>query len=365
VLGQAQTPRKRLLGIAAIVLAVLSVPTVGAADPTPSAESLRRENASLASLSHAALLSVYSLDARLERARTRLVALDTQTRRLRAEQASLRRQLTVAHEGVAISQRRLASRLRLLYEQHDVTAVEVVLGSKTLDDALTALDNLDRVAALDETVLAQVRSAKRRLTSASTALADRAARLAAARRDAAATAAALDRTRSERQEYIARLASQRQLNEAQIERIEAQARAARVRTERLLAAASPAPSSPVAVPAAAPAPAAEEELAAEEEPAAEVEPAAAPELAGRTMTVTATGYSLPGTTATGLAVGWGVAAVDPNVIPLGTTMTVPGYGTAVAADTGGAVVGATIDLWFPTVAQASAWGRRTVTVVLR
>ena len=42
---------------------------------------------------------------------------------------------------------------------------------------------------------------------------------------------------------------------------------------------------------------------------------------GRTITVTATGYSLPGSTATGLPVGWGVAAVDPAVIPLGTHMT--------------------------------------------
>ena len=45
-------------------------------------------------------------------------------------------------------------------------------------------------------------------------------------------------------------------------------------------------------------------------------------------------------------------------------MTVPGYGEAVAADTGGSVSGATIDLWFPTVAQANAWGRRTVTITL-
>ena len=81
--------------------------------------------------------------------------------------------------------------------------------------------------------------------------------------------------------------------------------------------------------------------------------------------MTATGYSLPGTTATGLPVGWGVVAVDPSVIPLGTHMTIPGYGEAVAADTGGAVVGATIDLWFPTTAQANAWGRRAVTIVLR
>jgi len=65
-----------------------------------------------------------------------------------------------------------------------------------------------------------------------------------------------------------------------------------------------------------------------------------------------------------MPVGWGIIAVDPSVIPLGTRMEIPGYGTGVAADTGSAVQGATIDLWFPTSAQALAWGRRTVTITL-
>ena len=82
----------------------------------------------------------------------------------------------------------------------------------------------------------------------------------------------------------------------------------------------------------------------------------------RTLTVSATAYDLPGRTSTGLPVGWGIAAVDPSVIPLGTHIVVPGYGVAVAADTGSSVVGATIDLWFPSEAQADAWGRRTVTI---
>jgi 3D (Asp-Asp-Asp) domain-containing protein len=62
--------------------------------------------------------------------------------------------------------------------------------------------------------------------------------------------------------------------------------------------------------------------------------------------------------------GWGVVAVDPSVIPLGTRMTVPGYGEGVAADTGGSVIGNKIDLWFPTREQALAWGQRTVTITL-
>jgi 3D (Asp-Asp-Asp) domain-containing protein len=99
-------------------------------------------------------------------------------------------------------------------------------------------------------------------------------------------------------------------------------------------------------------------------PAATTFASTAPSAGGRTITVSATGYALPGTTATGLPVGWGVVAVDPSVIPLGTHMSIPGYGEAVAADTGGAIIGSTIDLWFPTVAQANAWGRRVVTITL-
>jgi 3D (Asp-Asp-Asp) domain-containing protein len=80
--------------------------------------------------------------------------------------------------------------------------------------------------------------------------------------------------------------------------------------------------------------------------------------------VSSSGYALRGRTATGISTAPGVVAVDPSVIPLGTRMSIPGYGIGIAADTGGAVVGNTIDLWFPTVEQALQWGRRTVTVTL-
>jgi 3D (Asp-Asp-Asp) domain-containing protein len=84
----------------------------------------------------------------------------------------------------------------------------------------------------------------------------------------------------------------------------------------------------------------------------------------RSLTVTITGYALTGRTATGLPVGYGVAAVDPRVIPLGTHILVPGYGDAVAADVGGGIVGSRVDVWFPTEAQAHAWGLRTVRIAL-
>jgi len=54
-----------------------------------------------------------------------------------------------------------------------------------------------------------------------------------------------------------------------------------------------------------------------------------------------------GITATGVPVTHGVVAVDPNVIPLGTRMYIPGYGLGVAADTGGGISGNMIDLGYP------------------
>ncbi|PEX92104.1 3D domain-containing protein [Bacillus cereus] len=57
-------------------------------------------------------------------------------------------------------------------------------------------------------------------------------------------------------------------------------------------------------------------------------------------------------------------AVDPAVIPLGSTVYVEGYGTAIAGDTGSAIKGHIIDLLMPDSATANAWGRRTVKVTV-
>ena len=84
----------------------------------------------------------------------------------------------------------------------------------------------------------------------------------------------------------------------------------------------------------------------------------------RTLTVSSTGYTIRGRTSTGIPTAPGVVAVDPSVIPLGTRLTIPGYGVGIAADTGSAVQGNTIDVWFPTKALALQWGRRVVTVTI-
>ena len=347
MLGQAHTPRRRLLPFVAIAVLVLTASAVGAADASRTS-SLRKNDAQLAAKSRAAVLGLYSLDAQLSAAHARVLSLQSQATALRAEKQSVAQELAIARHGSAVAQRQLAMRLRLLYEQGNVEPLEIVFGSKNLDEALTNIDNLSRASSQGKDVLRQLKAARRETLAARRTLAARGAALNRATAQARATATALAETRAARSAYIGSLARERRLTEQQIRGLEAQAQAAQERSATLSRTAA-ATSSFAAVTAPAPQTTAVSTITRG---------------AGRTITVNATGYSLGGNTATGLPVGWGVVAVDPAVIPLGSHMSIPGYGEAVAADTGGSVVGATIDLWFPTVGQANAWGRRTVTIVI-
>ena len=71
-----------------------------------------------------------------------------------------------------------------------------------------------------------------------------------------------------------------------------------------------------------------------------------------------------GITATGLRATYGIVAVDPKVIPLGTKLFIPGYGPALAADTGGWVKGNRIDLVFNSLEECYRWGRRSIKVYI-
>lgn len=57
-----------------------------------------------------------------------------------------------------------------------------------------------------------------------------------------------------------------------------------------------------------------------------------------------------------------VVAVDPSVIPLGSTVWVEGYGCAVAGDTGSAIQGNKIDLFYSNQSKVESFGFRTVRV---
>jgi Uncharacterized protein conserved in bacteria len=69
-------------------------------------------------------------------------------------------------------------------------------------------------------------------------------------------------------------------------------------------------------------------------------------------------------TASGLKPGYGVVAVDPRFIPLGTRLYIDGYGYAVAGDTGGAIKGSRIDLGYDSDRAARQFGRKNVRVLI-
>jgi 3D (Asp-Asp-Asp) domain-containing protein len=68
-------------------------------------------------------------------------------------------------------------------------------------------------------------------------------------------------------------------------------------------------------------------------------------------------------TRTGTGVYKGIIATDPSVIPLGTRMYVPGYGYGIAADTGGGVIGAHIDLAYGNN-DVYDWGSKYVEICI-
>ncbi|OLQ52246.1 hypothetical protein BHT94_20405 [Bacillus licheniformis] len=95
------------------------------------------------------------------------------------------------------------------------------------------------------------------------------------------------------------------------------------------------------------------------------------ESTGKVMTVSSTAYTAScsgcsGHTATGVNLknnpNAKVIAVDPNVIPLGSKVHVEGYGYAIAADTGSAIKGNKIDVFFPEKSSAYRWGNKTVKI---
>lgn len=86
-----------------------------------------------------------------------------------------------------------------------------------------------------------------------------------------------------------------------------------------------------------------------------------------TYTMEATAYSGDTITATGVTPvrnpnGLSTIAVDPSIIPLGSKVYIPGYGEAIAADTGGAIKGHRIDLFLNSENECINWGRQNVTL---
>jgi 3D (Asp-Asp-Asp) domain-containing protein len=331
--------RRLALGLAlgAALLLGVFLPGAEGAGSKGGAGSLRQQQKGIAARSQAALLSLYALDSRLARARSELAGLRSRAQGLELERERVRQEIEVVAGNLKASRRLLSDRLRALYEEGEPDAIAVLLGATSLDDAVIRLDELERSARQGAQAARDSQDGQAKLRGLALALAARIRQVQALEARAARTATVLESARAHRVSYLKALARQQRLTSRQIAALDSRARQVVAKAQAVQSQAASAPSGATA--------------------ASVVDGA-------RTLTVTSTGYSMPGRTATGLPVGPGIVAVDPAVIPLGTRLSIPGYGEGVAADTGGAVQGLTIDLWFPTLAEALAWGRRTVTISL-
>jgi 3D (Asp-Asp-Asp) domain-containing protein/peptidoglycan hydrolase CwlO-like protein len=325
-------------GTAAFATLATGVSAENAADLQRQAQELRQQNQALAGSSQSAVTSLASIEARLAQARAELASFRARAAQVGQRRRAVYRELTIARSAQRATNRALARRLQMLYEQGDTDAIAVILGAGSLDAALDAIETVDLAADQDHQLLAKIKASSRRLAALNARLAGRQReldQLAAAR---AAATASLDAARASKLATIGAIRGRTRANSSAIAGLEDRA--------RTLAAVQAAP------PVAAPVPG-----------APRIVPGPASE-GVYSLTVVATAYALRGNTSSGMHVGWGAVAVDPSLIPLGSRLSIPGYGLGVAADTGGAIQGARIDLWFPTVAQARAWGSRTVTITV-
>lgn len=336
-----------------VVAGALLIPgAILAQDPS----TLRAQGAELEAAEQEARLELFALESKLQRAESALAGIQSRLTRLEQERTSSRRQLAAARQTLTEAEQRLAAQVRTLYVSEPPDVLAVFLGAGTIEDAIDGVDSIYRAADATNGVLDEAQAARVRVASLLRKQTRRRNELQELRQSAASRTQDLAAARGDRLAYISQLQAEQVLNEQQIAQAVAAAETAQAQASVQTAVAETAPSiSSIGA----------QTIVAEPAP---LQPSASPQApvvqSGKQLTVVATAYVLKGTTATGIPTGYGVVAVDPTVIPLGTRMTIPGYGEGVAADTGGAIKGLRIDVWVPTLAEAAQWQWKTVTITL-
>jgi 3D (Asp-Asp-Asp) domain-containing protein len=336
-----------LASCAAVLIAIALPAAVSGAPANRRAASLGAQRDQLGRRPHDALLELYSIETRLERAKGQVALLDTQRVELERKSAATRTSLRLAKSVIAATQHTLGARARAIYESGDLNdPIAIMLGAQSIDDAVTRLENIRQIVNQQNVILRRTRQTQGKLLHLKAELAQRRAALDRLRGAALANTRSLEAARSSKADTIHRLTSARALTGRQLASLSTQATKAATKSIATESQSAPAQSTTTTA-SSTPAP-----------------PSSGPLQKGQTLTVSATNYCLKGSTASGLPVGPGIMASDPSVIPLGTRVSVPGYGNAVAADTGSAVKGLTIDLWVASCAKAAVYGRQTLTITI-
>jgi peptidoglycan DL-endopeptidase CwlO len=158
--------------------------------------------------------------------------------------------LRAAKKSLKVSQRRIATRLRQLYVKGEGdSTLEVLLGSRSLDDIIARLEAIERVSSLDAKILAEVKVYKAQVQQHRRALTDQRKRQAQVVADRAAQKATIQSRLVERQQLyesvkteIAEMeAAERRRQAALAAQARARARAAELAAQAAAAAPAPAP----------------------------------------------------------------------------------------------------------------------------
>ena len=182
--------------VVGVCCAICGAATAAGGADTPSghqqrANALRHENATLAQRMQSATLDLYSLNSQLKREHAQLTSLGAQRDEIARAQRSIRMRLDSSRRDLRISQRQLAFLIHTLYEQPSSDPIAVMLGAESLDEAITALDDLGRTAHQNQQIATRSRDARNALRALTRKLAREAARVRALEAAASKTVASL------------------------------------------------------------------------------------------------------------------------------------------------------------------------------
>lgn len=316
-----------------------------AADPGASSSNPRLD--SLVTKHGQATAALMLAERELFSAQRKLEAAGRTRRRTEEELEAARSALEERQQDLSVARQRLRDRVRNVYKWGSFGWIDLLLESETMSSVLRRVEALETLVTQDAELVTEVREA----TGKARRSADRLATLAEERsrmvEELQSRRQDLERARDRRAEVVASLGTELDKVRTLIE--EADREMSRLNSKAAANTSSEDASSAPGEPQSTESPSSSESPTSPD---------------GRKLTVKATAYALGGTTATGIPTGPGVIAVDPNVIPLGTRLYVPGYGEGIAADTGGVVKGNYIDVWLPSRERALAWGIKQLTVTI-
>jgi cell wall-associated NlpC family hydrolase len=174
------------------------------------------------------LAQIQSIDASLEQVVEAYNASQIRLDGIKAEQEVNERRLEIARANYKRAQTFLQERLVALYTSHDESALEVLLGSASLDDLLDRMDTVSRVSEQDTRIVGEVKSfraeIKKREGQLERARADQERVVA----EQAAKKSTIERQLTERQQLLSSIKSEierlKQQEAAQQAQLESQAR---------------------------------------------------------------------------------------------------------------------------------------------